>query len=381
MHTSDPHVDTIHHGKANPQSGLDHVFESNLQTLDYLVDQAIDENVDMFLLAGDLVTAGSPKPEVYIQLSRILNKLIEHKIPLQMVEGNHERLWLPAKHHSSMNVISHMLYNVHAHDDCTQMQLVKHENCNVLVVPYPVKARILSHLGKQRVDPTKGDALVVKHVLDQASKMLEERDSDLPLIITGHFTVDGIGLPGSEADITNLMHEAVFPVKGFEALEPDYVALGHIHTPQQVGDKSFYSGSPNKLTFTDANDVKGGNLVSLANGNIDMQRVETPVRGMYKVNLEEEEFSLSLKENDVVQVLLPEGETVIPTDIQKLAKDAGASLFPKVKSVRKQQVKRSILPEKISPITALNVYLKENGEEAKTIEDLVNVAKNLGVSK
>ena len=65
---------------------------------------------------------------------------------------------------------------------------------------------------------------------------LENRDESVPLIITGHLTVDGIGLPGSERDVANHMNECVFPISSFEDLNPAYVGLGHIHTPQKVGE-------------------------------------------------------------------------------------------------------------------------------------------------
>lgn len=380
MHTSDPHVDTIHHGKLNPATGMNFVFESNLAVLKHLVDEAIERKADIFLLAGDLVSAGNPGPEVYVRLAQILTPLIDAGIPLQMVEGNHERLWLPAKHHSSMNVLSHLLHDVSIEDSCTKLQLVKHDNCNVLVVPYPMKARILSELGKQKVDPTQGDAIVVKHVLDKMNQLAEQRDPDLPFFITGHFTVDGIGLPTFEKGIANIMNECVFPVDALEVLEPDYVALGHIHTPQQVGAKTFYSGSPNKLTFTDANDVKGGNWVTLGgNGSLDVERVLTPVRGMYKFDLAvNSDFDLELEKNDVVQLLLPEGEKNVPSEIEKAAKDAGASLVVKVRPARTVRVNRTVLPEKISPIEALKTYLSNSDYPTDFTEDVVKTAKKLG---
>lgn len=379
MHTADVHLDTAHHGKINPQTGIDIVIESNAAVLKHLVHEAVENKVDLFILAGDIVSAGRPSAETLMMLADILQPLVDARIPTEIDEGNHERLFIPAMHRTSSNVLGRMLGEV-AVNTVTDISLKHYGMVDVLTIPYPPKSRILAALGQTRVDPTKGDSIVVRHVLSEVAGILEKRtDTSIPLIISGHFTVDGIGLPGSEQDIANLMNEVVFPVKPFEEFNPAYIALGHIHTPQKLGTRTYYSGSPNKLTFTDANDVKGGNLVTIE-GTDDhtMERILTPVRGMYKIDLEVQDFDIDLNVNDVVQVMLREGEADISKELKKKAADAGASLIPKPRPVRKVAIKRTVLPEKISPLSALKTHLTEQGTDDEKIKKLIAAAKTLG---
>lgn len=381
LHTADVHLDTVHHGKINPQTGIDVVMESNAATLKHLVNVAIEQEVDIFLLPGDIVSAGRPSAETMMMLADILQPLVDAGIPIELDEGNHERLFIPAMHRTPSNVLGRMLGSDAVHT-VTSMSLKHYGMLDVLTIPYPPKSRILAALGQTRVDPTKGDGIVVRYVLEETARLLEKRtDTSIPLIISGHFTVDGIGLPGSEQDIANLMNEVVFPVKPFEEFNPAYIALGHIHTPQKLGTRTYYSGSPNKLTFTDASDIKGGNLVTI--DGIDdhvVERILTPVRGMYKIDLDTQEFDLELRQNDVVQVLLREGESDVPKELKKIAADAGASLIPKPRPVRKAAIKRTILPEKISPISALDTHLNEQGIDKDKIKKLIAAAKALGAA-
>lgn len=387
MHTGDIHLDTIHHGRENPRTGLNYVMESNKAVVTHLVNRAIEEEVDLFLVAGDNTTTANPTIETVLQLHEILEPLTAAGIPIAIDEGNHEYLYIKnIRHRSPATALGKLLetHNTDAQEKVhvsTSIDLVNYEAFDLLSIPYPHKASILAQLGEHRVDPTKGDGIVVRWVLDQIAQLLAKRDDSIPLLMTGHLTVDGIGLPGSEQDIANLMNECVFPVKALEEFGPAYIGLGHIHTPQQVGDKTFYAGSPNKLTFTDAKDTKHGNLVTIADdGTFEVEHVETPVRGLHVVDLSKEEFTLELKENDVVKVRLPEGETTISRELRKQFRDARASAILDPRPVQRKRIReRVILPETISPESALIKHLESNGYSQEEIKPLVAKAKTLGV--
>lgn len=388
MHTGDIHLDTIHHGRENPRTGINYVMESNKAVVKHLVDRAIEEEVSLFLVAGDSTTTANPTIETVLQLDEVLAPLTEAGIPIAIDEGNHEYLYIKnIRHRSPATALGKLLNTRNADNDdvkvhvSTSIDLVNYGAFDLLSIPYPHKASILAQLGEHRVDPAKGDGIVVRWVLDQIGELLAKRDTSIPLVMTGHLTVDGIGLPGSEQDIANLMNECVFPVKRLEEFGPAYIGLGHIHTPQKVGDKTYYAGSPNKLTFTDAKDTKHGNLVTIHDdGTFDVEFVETPVRGLYVFDLSKGEFDLDLKENDVVKLRLPEGETAISRELRKKFRDAHASAILDPRPVQRRRTReRVVLPETISPESALIKHLESNGYSKDEIKPLVAKAKTLGV--
>lgn len=385
LHTADWHVDTSRNSRLNPQTGFSFAVESNFECAKTLVDRAVEEEVDLFVLAGDLTTDGSPKPEIDLQLAEVLSPLTEAGIPIEIEPGNHEKLGIPARHRTNVSVIGKMLGDS-MHHVITGVTLSKHDQFETLTIPYPSKSRILSELDKTRVDATEADALVVKYVQEQAYRQIEHRDESLPLIVVGHFTVSGIGLPGSERDVANLFNEAVFPMDFFDDLNPAYVGLGHIHTPQQVGSsRVWYSGSPNKLTFTDSNDVKGGNLVTIdeTTHEYSVERVLTPTRGMYKLDLTEDGSEIDLdkyEENDCVQVKLPVGDTELPRDVRKEALERRIGLIPLPNPVQREKT-REVMSAQLDPHTALTQYLANEGYESGEVESVMTRARLLGIEQ
>lgn len=381
MHTADVHIDTIRYGRDNPRTGLNYVVESNLSCLAFLVQVAIEREVDLFLLAGDLFTDANPQIEHLLRLEDVLQPLVNEGIPIAIDEGNHEYLYIKSqKWRSPASALAGLLGGKKDVHLSNSLDLTHYGAFDLLSIPYPDKATILADEGQTRIDPILGDGVVVRRVLRDMHTELENRDESVPLIITGHLTVDGIGLPGSERDVANHMNECVFPISSFEDLNPAYVGLGHIHTPQKVGEKTYYSGSPNKLTFTDYKDEKRGNLVTIHDdGSHEVESVFTPTRGLYIVDLEQDEFTLDLKENDVVKVLLKPGEVTLDPDIKKQFKDAHASPIVKRRPVPRPQRERVVMPQTISPEAALKQHLKNGGYSEDEITTLVAKAKTLGV--
>ena len=73
----------------------------------------------------------------------------------------------------------------------------------------------------------------------------------------------------------------------FEVFEPfDYVALGHLHGPQQVGRETIrYAGSPLKYSFSERNQVKSVTVVEIERkGRIGVRQVPlTPRRDLREI--------------------------------------------------------------------------------------------------
>lgn len=383
LHSADWHVDCARYGRLNSNTGIDTAIESNFQCLEHLVNVAVENEVDAFIGAGDMTNDGNPKPEIDLRLTETLQPLIDNEIPIELDAGNHERISLPSRHRDNIAILQKMMGSSYT-NAVSDTALTKYPRFEALTIPYPSKSRILAELGKTRVDPTEGDALVVQYVQEQVYRLLENRDDTLPLVVVGHFTVSGIGLPGSERDVANLFSEVVFPTEFFNQFDPSYVALGHIHTPQKIQDNVYYSGSLNKLTFTDANDTKGGLLVDIddATGKLQsVENIETPVRGMYKIDLEDEGVELDLdnyQADDCVLVKLETGEKELPREIRKEAKERRISLYPDPRK-KSRTTERKVMSSKVAPFDALKTYLESSGLTQQEIEGAVTRAKIMGI--
>lgn len=130
---------------------------------------------------------------------------------------------------------------------------------------------------------------------DEAAEICETKYPDLPAIAMGHLYAAGVSTSESERDI-QIGNQAAFHAEQFNS-HFNYVALGHIHQPQQVNSNvpTYYSGSPLMLSFSERRDEKRVLLLDTTN-NLAVENIQIPkFRQLLKISgtLEEIENKLS----------------------------------------------------------------------------------------
>lgn len=126
-------------------------------------------------------------------------------------------------------------------------------------------------------------------------------------VVLAHAFVVGGEATGSERSISVGGVETV-PLRAFEGI--DYVALGHLHSPQTLSESVRYSGSPLPYSFGERSHRKAVWIVDLdADGLGEVRRIDLPVvRGLSQISgnldelLAEPEFTAA--ENDYVAATL-----------------------------------------------------------------------------
>jgi exonuclease SbcD len=92
--------------------------------------------------------------------------------------------------------------------------------------------------------------------------------------VVAHAFVAGAQASGSERDLA-LGGASCVPASTFA--RTDYVALGHLHGPQRVGENGRYAGSPLAFSFSEATHAKSVALVDLAGSAASVELVACPV--------------------------------------------------------------------------------------------------------
>ena len=109
-------------------------------------------------------------------------------------------------------------------------------------------------------------------------KALElKQDKNIPIIAMGHLTTVGSRSSQSERDI---YIGGTIDIGGdYLASMFDYVALGHLHINQVVGNNEHvrYSGSPIPLSFSESKNSQKVNLVSFSKNEINIEEIEVPL--------------------------------------------------------------------------------------------------------
>ena len=388
LHTGDEHIDSDAHGTINPATGLNTAWESNYAVVRFLAETAVERGVDFFLSAGDNFKTGRPSQEALLLVVDALAPLAEAGIPIVLLDGNHHMTGVPSDHRTVVHVVAAMLEShgatVHI---ASGPALLNVPGAQIAALPWMSKNRVLASLGENGLSPDDGDRRVARYGIDTLARLADEAEPGLPLIMASHVTVDDVRLGavadghsrGSEIDIAHLFSEPVLPRKALEALPFAYGALAHIHTPQRLGEKFWYAGSPNRLTFTDMPDAKGANLVTIsAKGALTVERVATPARVMAELDLDDSHDIDGIAPGTLLRVWLETGNPELPRDVRKAIHDAGAILADtRARPAPRAETVPVVLPEKIDLMTALRAWAGENLSSNDDVEDLVAAAERL----
>jgi len=257
IHTADWHIGRVLHS------------ESFLESQSYVLDQILayikEHDVDALLVAGDIYDRSIPPSEAISLLNGFINRLSALNVPIIMITGNHDgaqRLSFASKQLQSSGV--HIMGDLH---DINQPVVLQKDDIkvNVYGIPYADPERVRDVFDCEVKD------------FDQAHTYLVEQvktayNSEETNVLMSHCFVDGAETSESEKTLSIGGSDRV----SFEPmLDFDYVALGHLHSPQRRGAEHIrYSGSILKYSFSEANQKKGVTLLEFdENGLVKHQHL------------------------------------------------------------------------------------------------------------
>ena len=272
LHTSDWHLGRRLYGQMR--------YDEFQAFLDWLTETIEAQKVDVLIVAGDIFDTMTPSnraQSLYYQfLGTVSSLYCEHVV---IVSGNHDS---PTFLDAPANVLKFL--NVHvigtACENIEDEVLVlkdKHNQpqCLIAAVPYLRDRDVRSsQAGESGQDKDANVLTGINQHYDKVAEIAKAKQSQLieqynyyvPIIATGHlFTAggrttedDGVRdlYVGSLGKVSVDMFDECF----------DYVALGHLHVPQKVGNCEHirYSGSPIAMGFGEARQQKQVLLIQFA---------------------------------------------------------------------------------------------------------------------
>ena len=383
LHTGDEHIDSDVHGTVNPNTGRNTAWESNYATVRHLAEQAVERRVDAFISSGDEFKTGRPSQEALLMLADAYTPLAEAGIPVLFLDGNHNRTGVTSGHRTVIWTLAEILRaRGGVAVASAEPELVEVGGIQVATLPWLNKNVVL---GAADLTPAEADRQVALWAQNRLEELANSADSSMPLMMAGHVTVAKITADqdevrhGSERELTHLFSEPVLDVTALEQLPYAYGALGHIHTPQAVGVGVYrYAGSPNRLTFTDEPDTKGGNLVSLDGGALTVEQIETPSRVMQTIDLAEEYDYSTIVEGALVRVILEPGEIELTSTTRALMRKAGGHIVAtQPRPTPRPKTDRPTLAQSVSQEDALRTWAKSYS--LLDADTLVTAAANLSI--
>ena len=244
--------------------------EEHREILDWMLQTIQEQKVELLIVAGDIFDIGSPpnyaRKQYYHFLAQLTQTSCRHVV---IIGGNHDSpsmLEAPAEvlGQLRMHVLGAARENLEEeilelhHPDSGELEAV------VLAVPFlrdrDLRSNFQAETHQERVERIRNG--ILNHYQELAN-ICADRKYKVPLIATGHLFAYGAETQEKQdniylGDTQNIKHSDFSEVF-------DYIALGHIHRLQNVGkdQRTWYSGSPIPLSFSETKDEKGVLLVDL----------------------------------------------------------------------------------------------------------------------
>ncbi len=265
LHFSDLHIGVENYGRTDPKTGLSTRLGDFLDSLDQVVEFALNEGVDLVLLAGDAYKGREPTQTHQREFAKRLNRLSQAGIPTFLLVGNHD---LPAasSRATAVDIFPTLeVANIHVGNSLKTYDVPTPSGLlQVLAVPWPRRSAILSREDSRGMSIEQVRQTLEERLTDGIEVAASQLDPTIPAIITGHVTVNGATV-GTERSMM-LGQDHVLLVSALDRPQVEYVALGHIHKHQILRPDPpmvVYSGSLQRVDFSEEGDEKGFCVIDL----------------------------------------------------------------------------------------------------------------------
>jgi exonuclease SbcD len=254
------------------------------RVLDELVDVAVAREIDALIIAGDVFDTQNPPADAEALFYRTIMRLVRERpgLAVLVAAGNHDpahRIEAPRPIYAELGV--HAVGSVRRLADGAAIDLDRHlialrrrdgtVGAHVLLLPHLGPASLPPYDSRDEV-PGSPIVRAVARFHAEAIASARALIGAAPLVVTGHLTVSGAAeSEGAERRIIVGGEHAVPP----DLFPPDlaYVALGHLHKPQDLRAGLRYAGSLIPLSATERTYRHGVTLVTVAEGGTTVEHV------------------------------------------------------------------------------------------------------------
>jgi len=378
LHTSDWHIGQKFMGKSRE--------DEHKAFLTWVYETIKTENIDVLIVAGDIFDTGNP-PNYALELYyNFLKKLVSIKnLYVIITAGNHDSistLKAPKQLLEAMNIY---VVTSGESDENELIAIYKNDQLEAIVcaVPFLRDSVVREAVSGQTLNEKESslNSGIKKHYIDvynEARELIKE--NNIPIIATGHLTTVGSRTSESERDIYiggTLDIGSDFLGKYF-----DYVALGHLHINQIVGENHVrYSGSPIPLSFSESKQKKKVNIITFEDSQVSIKELDIPLYRKLQVfkgdleSIKKELLCVEDKDTWIEIHLKDENPMYANQTIREYASDLGLTVLAiKIDRTQKKLEAKELDVVSLDELSVSDVFQRrldvEKLENEKFIEEL-----------
>lgn len=262
LHTSDWHIGKQLHGYD--------LSEDLNMFFNWLLHFIQTEEIGVLLVSGDIFDQANPSQAAFKQYYDLLRKLVPLNIKTIITGGNHDSA-------AALNAPADLLkaFDISVIGGATQTENFfipiqkNNETIVVAAVPYlrdrDIRKSVAGENYHTKIEQIKEG---LRSYFSMINVHYQENFKDAFFIIMAHLYAQGSQLSDSERGI-QIGNQAGIEAEMFGGI-PHYVALGHIHKPQVISRSQniHYCGSPIPLSFSEKEDCKQINVLTIENNQI-----------------------------------------------------------------------------------------------------------------
>lgn len=272
LHTSDLHIGKTVCGFS--------MLEEQKAALDQILTIIGERRVDAVFLSGDLYDRALPPSQAVTLLDTFLTRLVDMGVLVCAIAGNHDS-------GERIGFANRILEHQGLYMEGVLQNEVRYVDWTGTAGEEPVRIHLLPYAKPAQVrDRFHTDTVTYEACIQELMGHVNYLEQGKNILLAHQFVVNH----GIEPELSD--SETRVSVGGADQVEAanfqqfDYVALGHIHGPQQIGDGPvYYSGSPVKYSFSEVHHKKSVLVGEWDEaGKLSVERVPlTPVHDMRKI--------------------------------------------------------------------------------------------------
>lgn len=298
------HLSDLHLGKRVNEFSM---LEDQAYILLKILGVIDDERPDAVLIAGDVYDKSVPSAEAVELFDDFLVRLAERKLQVFVISGNHdspERLAFGGRLMDASGVHLAPVYNGHVEPITLTDSFGP---VNIFMLPFVKPGHVRRFFPEEKIE-SYTDALSV------AVGDMKLNTGERNVLIAHQFVTGAERSDSEEASVGGLDNVDAAVFDGF-----DYVALGHIHGPQNIGSERIrYCGTPLKYSFSEVSHQKSVTVAELGEkGALSVRTVPlTPkrdmveLRGSYEELMRKSFYEGTTYPEDYVHITLTDEEDV-----------------------------------------------------------------------
>lgn len=299
------HLSDLHLGKRVNEYPM---LEEQEFILNEILDMVDEEAPDGVLIAGDVYDKSAPSAEAVRLFDDFLVRLVQRKQKVFVISGNHdspERIAFGSRLMDQSGVFLSPVY-----DGTVKPVTLSDEygEVNIFLLPFLKPANVRRFFEEETIESyTDALRVVLSHMPIEEGKR--------NVLVTHQFVTGSKRSESEEISVggTDNVDASVF--EGF-----DYVALGHIHSPQNAaGERVRYCGTPLKYSFSEASDKKSVTVVELGEkGDVKVRTRElvprhdlVELRGTYEELTKKSFYKNTSYPEDYIHITLTDEEDIL----------------------------------------------------------------------